>query len=187
MRRMHRLAHALAAIALVGCGGGAASSGAGEPAGEPPEPTAAVTLAVTSTAFAAGAALPAELTCQGANTSPPLAWSGAPATTKAFAIVVDDPDAPRGTWVHWVLANIPATTTSLAAGASAGDAGKTDFGTTGYGGPCPPSGRHRYRFKVYALDAAPLGGAGATKAELLAAIAGHVVARGELDGTYEKH
>jgi Raf kinase inhibitor-like YbhB/YbcL family protein len=179
MRRMHRLATLL----VLGCGGGSVSSGAADPA----EPTAPITLAVTSSAFVAGADIPTEFTCEGANGSPPLAWSGAPATTKAYAIVVDDPDAPKQTWVHWVLANIPATTTSLAASASAGDAGKTDFGTAGWGGPCPPSGRHRYRFKVYALDAAPLAGANATKAELLAAIAGHVVARGELVGTYQKH
>jgi Raf kinase inhibitor-like YbhB/YbcL family protein len=178
MPSMPRSRAALLVVAI-GCGGG--NTGA-----DPAEPTAPITLAVTSTAFAADAEIPSEHTCDGANTSPPLAWSGAPAATKAYAIVVDDPDAPSKTWVHWVLANIPASTTSLAAGASAGDAGKTDFGTASYGGPCPPSGRHHYHFKVYALDAAPLAGANATKADVLAAIAGHVVARGDLVATYQK-
>nr|HEX4318075.1 YbhB/YbcL family Raf kinase inhibitor-like protein [Kofleriaceae bacterium] len=168
------------ALGLVACGGSSTTPS------DPVEPTSTVALTVSSPAFAAGAAIPRAFTCEGANGSPPLAWSGAPDATKAFAVVVDDPDAPKGTWVHWVLANIPAATTSLAAGASAGDAGKTDFGTTGYGGPCPPSGTHHYHFKVYALDAAPLAAAGATKADLLRAIAGHVIARGELVATYQK-
>jgi Raf kinase inhibitor-like YbhB/YbcL family protein len=180
--RAKRAVVAGALVGLAACGGGNSNT-----AVDPAEPTASIALQVTSTAFAAGAEIPAELTCEGANTSPPLAWSGAPPATKGYAIVVDDPDAPGKTWVHWVLANVPASTTSLAAGASAGDAGKTDFGSVGYGGPCPPIGRHRYRFKVYALDAVPLGAPGQTKAELLAAIAGHVIALGELDGTYQKH
>jgi Raf kinase inhibitor-like YbhB/YbcL family protein len=181
---MHRRAKRAAVVVACACG---CSGGNTNTAVDPAEPTASVALAVTSTAFAAGGEIPTPFTCEGSNTSPPLAWSGAPAATKAFAIVVDDPDAPSKTWVHWVVANVPAATTSLAAGASAGDAGKTDFGSVGYGGPCPPNGRHRYRFKVYALDAVPLAAAGATKAELLAAIAGHVIALGELDGTYQKH
>ncbi len=172
-----------ALVGLAACGGGNSNTAVDGPPSRPRRSRSQV----TSTACAAGAEIPAALTCEGANTSPPLAWSGAPPATKGYAIVVDDPDAPGKTWVHWVLANVPASTTSLAAGASAGDAGKTDFGSGGYGGPCPPIGRHRYRFKVYALDAIPLGAPGQTRAELLAAIAGHVIALGELDGTYQKH
>ena len=117
-----------------------------------------------------------------------IAWSGAPATTKSFAIVVDDPDAPdpaapKRTWVHWVVVNLPATASTIPSDAVAG---KNDFGKTTWGGPCPPIGRHRYFFKVYALDVEGLGKAGMTKAELLAAIKDHVIARGELVGTYEK-
>jgi Raf kinase inhibitor-like YbhB/YbcL family protein len=141
-------------------------------------------LAVTSPAFAANAEIPTDHTCEGADHAPPLAWSGAPPQTKGFALVVDDPDAPGSTFVHWVRAAIPATTTSLPA--DAGLDGQNDFGSSGWRGPCPPSGRHRYFFKIYALDAV-IGAAGMAKPELLAAIKGHVIAAGELIGTYEKH
>jgi len=152
-------------------------------------------LAVTSPAFADGAEIPQDHTCEGADIAPPLARSGAPAATKAFALIVDDPDAPdpdapKRTWVHWVLVGIPPTTTSLSAGAGlhppdgAAD-GKNDWGNAAWGGPCPPIGRHRYFFKIYALDAA-LGQPGMTKPELLAAIEGHILAEGELVGTYQK-
>src|SRR5207248_10737558 len=107
--------------------------------------TAAPKLAVTSAAFAAGAEIPIEHTCEGADSAPAIAWSGAPASTKSYTLIVDDPDAPGKTWVHWVLVDIPGTTT-----ASGGIAGTNDFGKRAAGGPCPPGGRHRYFLKVYA-------------------------------------
>jgi hypothetical protein len=142
-------------------------------------------LQVSSAAFAANAEIPGEHTCEGSDTMPPLTWAGAPAGTKTYAVIVDDPDAPdpaapKQTWVHLV---------ALTAGTSLGpDAtfGTNDFGKTAWGGPCPPIGRHRYFFKVYALDAA-LGPPGITKDALLAAMKGHVLAKGELIGTYQKH
>ena len=186
MRRLSMLT-----ILLAACGHHAA----GEQGGADPG-TGKPGMTVTSSAFAANAEIPAVHTCEGADVAPPLAWSGAPVTTKSFAVIVDDPDAPdpaapTKTWVHWVLANLSATTTELPAGAGgtppAGAAtGTNDFGKLAWGGPCPPIGRHRYFFKVYALDAEHLGTAGMTKGELLAAITGHVVAKGELVGTYAK-
>src|SRR5262249_53487635 len=127
------------------------------------------------------------------DTSPALAWTGAPAATKTFAVIVDDPDAPdpaapKQTWVHWVVTDLPAATTGLSAGGAlpAGAiAGKNDFGKTTWGRPCPPVGRHRYFFKVYALDLA-IGKPEITRPDLLAAMAGHVLAKGELVGTYQK-
>jgi hypothetical protein len=155
-------------------------------------PTAALT--VTSTAFGEGGAIPTRYTCEGQDTSPPLAWSGVPAGTKSLALILDDPDAPdpkapERTWVHWVLYDIPATAKSLPEGGAlpAGTReGRNDWGRTGYGGPCPPKGRHRYMHKLYALDAS-LGDLGpATKAEVEKAMKGHILAEGRLVGTYEK-
>ena len=154
-------------------------------------------LIVKSSAFTDGQEIPRRYTCEGEDVSPPLAWSGAPAGTKTFALVVDDPDAPdpkapRMTWVHWVLYDIPATATALAEGAkraalpAGAREGKNDWRRTGYGGPCPPIGRHRYFHKLYALDAA-LGDLGTpTKADLERAMQGHVLAKAELVGTYQK-
>jgi len=153
---------------------------------EPPKPPGR--LQVSSPAFAAGAAIPAEYTCEGADRSPPLAWSGAPAATQSYALVVDDRDAAtKQTWVHWVVTGIPATVTGAGAGTppAGGAIGKNDFGTTAWGGPCPPIGRHRYVFHVYAL-ATRIATAGITKRELVAAMQGHVLAEGELVGTYQK-
>ena len=150
-----------------------------------------------SSAFTDGQEIPRRYTCEGEDVSPPLAWSGAPAGTKTFALVVDDPDAPdpkapRMTWVHWVLYDIPATATALAEGAkraalpAGAREGKNDWRRTGYGGPCPPIGRHRYFHKLYALDAA-LGDLDTpAKAELERAMQGHVLAKAELIGTYQK-
>ena len=147
-------------------------------------------LAITSPAFSAGADMPSEYTCEGANVSPELHWTGAPAATKAFALIVDDPDAPdpakpQRTWVHWVVPSLTASATSVAKGARPGTVGKNDWGKTEWGGPCPPIGRHRYFFKLYALDA-DVGKPGMTKAELLGAIKGHQLAYAELIGTYQK-
>ena len=152
-------------------------------------------LDLTSAAFAEGGTVPSRFTCQGQDGSPPLAWRDPPAGTKSFAVVVDDPDAPdpkapKQTFVHWVLYDLPADTRSLPEGTTAppqgARAGKNDFGKTTYGGPCPPVGRHRYFFKVYALDTVMQDIGEPTAPELMKKIEGHILARGQLMGTYEK-
>jgi Raf kinase inhibitor-like YbhB/YbcL family protein len=156
-----------------------------------------VSLEVTSTAFKQAGEIPARYTCEGDDTSPPLAWSGAPAGTKSFALIVDDPDAPdpakpQRVYVHWVVYGLPATTTGLPESASkkgmpsGASQGKNDWGKQEYGGPCPPIGRHRYFFKLYALDTQPTFVSPPTKPDLLAAIKDHILAQGELMGTYQK-
>jgi Raf kinase inhibitor-like YbhB/YbcL family protein len=154
---------------------------------------AAMALELRSSAFDGGGAIPAKYTCDGAESSPPLSWSGAPAGTKAFALIADDPDAPAGTWVHWVAWNIPAETSALKEGLAKGGQlpdgtrqGMTDFKRAGYGGPCPPSGTHRYFFKLYALDA-PLDLPPSTdKSKLEASMKVHILAQAELMGTYAR-
>lgn len=145
-------------------------------------------LNVTSSAFTAGAAIPRRYTCDGENISPPLAWAGAPAATRSYAIIVDDPDAPHGTWVHWVAWNLPAERTELVPGGALGGKAVQGTGTgkgIGYEGPCPPPGpSHRYYFKIYALDTPLDLPAGATKAELEQAMHGHILAQGQVMGTY---
>jgi Raf kinase inhibitor-like YbhB/YbcL family protein len=152
---------------------------------------------VTSPAFSAMGAIPKKYTCEGSDTSPPLEWTGAPSGTKSFVLIEDDPDAPdpaapKQVWVHWVVYAIPAAVTKLAEGASGAlpkgaKAGTNDFGKTQYGGPCPPKGRHRYFHKVYALDTVlDLPAGSAKKAEVEAAMKGHVLAQAELVGTYQK-
>ncbi len=145
-------------------------------------------MKLTSAAFAEGGTIPAQYTCDGSDVSPPLVWSGAPAGTKAFALIADDPDAPAGTWVHWVLYNVPGSVAQLPEGVAApGGAaqGRNDFRKTGYGGPCPPPGKpHRYFFKLYALDAPLALKAGATKPEVERAMQGHTLAQAQLMGTY---
>ena len=149
---------------------------------------------LTSSAFADGNALPAEFTCDGADQSPPLEWSEPPGGTKSFALVVDDPDAPSGTFSHWAAFNIPSTARDLAAGAgnqSEGmmSQGQNDFGKSGYGGACPPEGHgpHRYRFKLFALDVDRLDlPSGAKVKDVEARAQQHLVARAELTGTYER-
>jgi Raf kinase inhibitor-like YbhB/YbcL family protein len=148
------------------------------------------TLTVRSSAFGPGALIPVEYTGEGKNVSPPLEWSGVPASARELALICDDPDAPsEEPWVHWVAYKIPASTTSLPEGARSGFvAGRNDFGQPGYGGPMPPRGHgvHHYHFKLYALDH-PLDAApGLGKSAVLEAIRGHVVADGELIGTYER-
>jgi Raf kinase inhibitor-like YbhB/YbcL family protein len=151
-------------------------------------------LSLTSTGFTEGSSLPARYTCDGANVSPPLRWSNLPQGTKSLALICDDPDAPGGVWVHWVLYNLPATTTELAEGFSAeaklpGEAkqGTNDFKRSGYGGPCPPPGApHRYLFHLYALDTALSLQGGATKQDLLRAMEGHLLAEGQLMGKYQR-
>jgi len=154
-----------------------------------------MSLAVRSAAFQEGGTIPPRYTCDGENVSPPLAWTGLPEETAAVAVVVDDPDAPAGTWVHWVLYGLDPSRADLPEGVPARDTvlggarqGRNDFKNVGYGGPCPPRGQlHHYAFKVYALDETPDLPAGASKAELLGAIEGHVLAEGKLTGTYRRH
>jgi Raf kinase inhibitor-like YbhB/YbcL family protein len=143
-------------------------------------------IQLISSAFNEGGNIPDRFTCDGANVSPHLAWSGAPNGTESLAIIADDPDAPVGTWVHWVLYNIPAGQTSLAEGAQGvGVQGTNDFRKPGYGGPCPPRGKpHRYFFKVYALDAPVSLKPGGTKADLEKAMQGRILAQGQLMGKY---
>lgn len=156
-----------------------------------------MTFSLTSTAFAPNGAIPALYTCEGKDISPPLAWSNAPNGTKSLALIVDDPDAPdpaapKMTWVHWVLYDIPPTATGLpedvqATGLPAGTReGVNDWRRTGYGGPCPPIGRHRYFHKLYALDTVLPDVKGPDKAALEKAMQGHVLAQAVLIGTYQK-
>jgi Raf kinase inhibitor-like YbhB/YbcL family protein len=154
-------------------------------------------LELTSPAFAPGDEIPREYTCDGADRSPPLAWTGAPAGTQSFALIVDDPDAPdpkapKMTWVHWVLYDIPASASGLVAGIDPASLpigtreGVNDWRRTGYGGPCPPIGRHRYFHKLFALGAL-LGDLGRpTAAQLAAALKRHLLAQSELVGTYQR-
>lgn len=155
---------------------------------------AASEATLTSSAFADGSAIPKRHTCEGEDVSPPLAWAGLPSGTRSLALIVDDPDAPdpkapKRTWVHWVAYDIPPTASSLPEGGAlpaGARQGLNDWGRTGYGGPCPSVGRHRYIHKLYALDAV-LGDLGRpTKADVEKAMAGHLLAEARLVGTYEK-
>lgn len=150
-------------------------------------------IKLTSTAFKEGELIPRQYTCDGVNVSPSLEWSGAPKTARTLVIIADDPDAPAGTWVHWVLYNLPADNIGMVENLPATDElraggfqGKNDFGKIGYGGPCPPSGTHRYFFKIYALDSQLSLKAGATKAEVEKSMEGHVVSQGQLMGMYRR-
>ena len=154
-----------------------------------------MTFKLTSNAFPHGGEIPAKYTCEGQDISPPLAWTGVPPNARSLVLIVDDPDAPdpaapKMTWVHWVLYNIPLGAGSLPEGAKGLPPGTlqglNDWRRTGYGGPCPPIGRHRYFFKLYALDAMLPNLGQVPKAKLEAAMKPHVVARTELMGTYQK-
>ena len=153
-------------------------------------------LTVKTSAFSPGGEIPKKFSCEGADLSPALSWSGSPAGTKEFALICDDPDAPSGTFTHWVIWGIPADRQELPEGvprdrsvASLGGArqGRNDFGAVGYRGPCPPPGTpHRYFFRIYALDASPGLSPGASAAELQAAMKGHIAAQGELMGKFAR-
>ena len=150
-------------------------------------------LKLTSTAFSEGGMIPKQYTCDGKDVSPPLSWSGVPATARTLVLICDDPDAPAGTWVHWVLFNLPASTTGLPEHVptlktlpNGARQGTNDFRRIGYGGPCPPGGTHRYYFKLYALELALALDAVATKAQVLEAMEGHVLAEGQLMGRYKR-
>ena len=165
------------------------------PSTEIPAMETTMSLTLTSDAFVNGQSIPAKYACTGRNVSPALAWSEPPAGTQSFALIVDDPDAPMGTWVHWVLFNIPADARSLQedlpvtgknVDPNAIYVGKNSSGKIGYDGPCPPGGTHRYFFKLYALDALISLLPGASKDQVLKEMDGHILAQAELMGTFSK-
>ncbi len=147
---------------------------------------------ISTSAFSPGEMIPKKFTCDGPDVSPKLTWNDPPASTQSFAVIMDDPDAPVGTWVHWVLYDLPADARELAEGVakqeqllSGAHQGRNDFGKIGYGGPCPPPGKpHRYFFKLYGLDAKLGLKAGATKADVERAMKGHILSQAELMGRY---
>ena len=154
-----------------------------------------MSLSLTSSAFTQQSAIPTKYTCEGGDVSPPLAWAGLPPGTKSLALIVDDPDAPdpaapKMTWVHWVLYNLPPTAAGLPEGVSALPAGTqqglNDWRRTGYGGPCPPIGRHRYFHKLYALDTMLPDLGSPNKTALENAMQGHILGEAQLVGTYQK-
>jgi len=149
---------------------------------------------ISSSSFSGGGAIPKSYTCDGADTSPELHWTAAPAGTQSFALIADDPDAPVGTWTHWVFFDLPAATTSLSEGVakvdevpSGGRQGRNDFRRIGYGGPCPPPGKpHRYFFRLYALDKMLNLKPGVSKQEVEAAMQGHILGKAEFMGKYQR-
>lgn len=150
-------------------------------------------MKITSSAFDEGAMIPEKYTCDGINISPPLKWSNAPVGTRTYVIICDDPDAPGGTWVHWVLFNLPANLKELSEGIPAVEKlpngawqGINDFGKTGYSGPCPPGETHRYFFRIYALSEELKIETVKTKAALLKAMEGHILSKGQLIGMYKR-
>ena len=159
-----------------------------------PQKEVEMTLSLSSTGFKEGDKIPVKYTCDGEDISLPITWGEPPQKTQAFALIVDDPDAPGGVFTHWVVFNIPGNVRQLGEGVPAQERlqsgalqGKNDFGRIGYGGPCPPRGpAHRYRFTVYALDKPLDLKPGASKKQLLDAMKGHILAQGELMGTYQR-
>ena len=152
-----------------------------------------MTIKITSSAFTEGSMIPNRYTCDAEDVSPDLAWTGVPERTKSLAFICDDPDAPMGTWVHWVLFNLSPDINELHAEIppektlnNSARHGKNDFGRFGYDGPCPPSGTHRYFFKLYALDTLFKLESGITKAQLLEAMNGHILDEGQLMGKYKR-
>lgn len=151
-----------------------------------------MSISIRSSAFAEGTGIPSAYTCDGEDISPPLEWSDAPDTTQSFAVICDDPDAPNGTWVHWIIYDIPADTNGIdekqphnKALSNGAKQGMNDFKNIGYGGPCPPRGTHRYFFRIYALDTQLGLGPGASKDDLVRAMEGHILEEGSLKGKYE--
>jgi Raf kinase inhibitor-like YbhB/YbcL family protein len=172
-----------------GCGGGGAPSPADDPH--------LLTLTLTSSAFPEAGMIPRKYTCDGEDRSPPLEWTGVPATAHSLALICEDPDAPMGTWSHWVVYNIPPEVKSLGEGIAPEETlklgegqiasqGKNDFGKIGYGGPCPPRGTHRYFFRLYALDTTLELDPAAPRPHVLKALERHIVALGRLMGKYAR-
>jgi Raf kinase inhibitor-like YbhB/YbcL family protein len=157
-----------------------------------------MTILIESPAFTSGGTIPKLYTCDGKDVSPPLTWSGIPENARSLTLICEDPDAPRGTWTHWVIFDLPASVKGLgegvpaqervtvAAGGETALQGKNDFGKTGYGGPCPPGGSHRYIFRIYALDTELGLGPKTTRQDLLRSIKDHILAEGELMGSYSR-
>lgn len=150
-------------------------------------------MKITSSAFEEGGMIPRKYTCDGSDVSPPIKWDNVPEGTKSIALIYDDPDAPVGIWIHWVIYNIPPETRELDENVPREETlsngtkqGKNDWGRIGYGGPCPPGGTHRYYFKLYALDTEPDLEPGPTKKKLLNAMEGHILVEGQLMGKYKR-
>ncbi len=156
------------------------------------QPGGSVVFALQTKSFSAGGEIPRKYTCVGKDVSPELSWSEPPAGTQSLALVVDDPDAPSGTFTHWLLYDLPPSTRQLAEGASQGELpgarqGRNDFGNNGYGGPCPPPGKpHRYYFKLYALDKQLGLKSGANRQQLEQAVQTHILAHAEVTGTFRR-
>jgi Raf kinase inhibitor-like YbhB/YbcL family protein len=173
-------------IGATGCGGG--GGGAALPGDDPSK----LTIRLRSSAFPEGGMIPKTYACDGADRSPPLEWTGVPEKARSLVLICDDPDAPMGTWSHWVLYGLSPSARSLDEGVVADPnsptvrQGKNDFGKTGYRGPCPPSGTHRYVFRLFALDTMLDLGPAATRGEVLKAIEGHILAAGRLIGKYSR-
>jgi len=207
MRSRHVPAYVVSAVGIAGLLGLLASSGCWRTDSLPAEDPGRLTILLRSPAFADGGMIPKAFTCDGTDRSPPLEWSGVPEAARSVTLLCDDPDAPMGTYSHWVVFNLsprikalkegvppeetlPAAVTdgTEPAGATIPKArqGRNDFGKIGYGGPCPPSGTHRYFFRLYALDNELVLGSTATRADLLKAIKGHILAEGRLVGKYQR-
>jgi Raf kinase inhibitor-like YbhB/YbcL family protein len=192
-RNCTRLAGVIAATAAL-CAACATPASKPEPKADPKTEATPMALEIKSSAFSQGQPIPARYTCDGDDVSPALTWSAGPQPTVSYAIICDDPDAPAGTWTHWVIYAIPAGTTSLPEAVPKSDSlpggalqGKSSFNRIGYGGPCPPPGKpHRYFFKLYALDVDIKSEPGVTSSQLNAKMKGHILAQGELMGTYKR-
>ncbi len=183
------MAALLLALAAAGCAAPLASPALqSAPPTAPPTTVPAGAFRLGSDAFGDGGAIPEKFTCDGENISPRLEWEGAPAGTRSFALIMDDPDAPSGTFTHWVAFDIPGTQLEIAERAmTSGKGGQNGRGQTNYTGPCPPSGTHRYFFTLYALDVPSLNlDTGATRAEVERAMEGHILAKAQLMGKYAR-
>jgi Raf kinase inhibitor-like YbhB/YbcL family protein len=146
-------------------------------------------ITITSTAFKEGKMIPKKCTCDGTNVFPQLAWSGIPASARSIALICEDPDAPSGIWTHWIVFNMPSVTKEIPEGGglpAGSKEGTNDFKRLDYRGPCPPSGTHRYYFKIYAVDMTLNLKEGATRADLLSAMQGHIIEQGQIMGTYKR-
>jgi Raf kinase inhibitor-like YbhB/YbcL family protein len=186
---MRKTIHILMMLPVVFC----ACENKGKPSDSAREEAVKMKIKVTSPAFEEGGMIPPKYTSDGENVSPPLNWEGVPEGTKSIALVSDDPDAPIGTWVHWVMWNVPADATHLSENVPPDEnlpdgsrQGITDFRSHGYGGPSPPSGTHRYYFKIYALDTKLDISSNSKKADLLKAMEGHIITEGQLMGKYKR-